>query len=146
MARSSSRFSRIKKPLKSDMNVVPYIDVMLVLLVIFMVTAPMITSSVNVDLPKSHQQNMGSSNAPDIYTVTIDAQGKFTLEHNFKNKQTLALDEIQNILIQAYQNDSEINVMIAGDQKIAYGKVMQLMSELQQAGLKQVGLVTQPLK
>ena len=55
MSRSTSRFARIKKPLKSEMNVVPYIDVMLVLLVIFMVTAPMITSKVNVDLPKVNE-------------------------------------------------------------------------------------------
>ncbi|TXJ09724.1 MAG: protein TolR [Acinetobacter sp.] len=145
MARSS-RFTRIKKPLKSDMNVVPYIDVMLVLLVIFMVTAPMITSSVNVDLPKSQQQNSGSVNTHDIYTVNIDQQGQFSLKRNAEKDQQLQLEDIQNILIQAYQQNPDIHVMIAGDQKIAYGEVMQLMSALQQVGLKQVGLVTQPLK
>lgn len=145
MARSSNRFARIKKPLKSDMNVVPYIDVMLVLLVIFMVTAPMITSSVSVDLPTSHQQNSGSPNANLLYVVTIDKNAEFSLEHN-KDKQVLTIEEIQDILVAAYDNEPNIQVMIQGDQSLAYGQVMQLMATLQQAGLKQVGLVTQPLK
>lgn len=145
MARSSNRFARIKKPLKSDMNVVPYIDVMLVLLVIFMVTAPMITSSVSVDLPTSHQQNSGSPNVNLLYVVTIDKNGDFSLEHN-KDKQALPLEDIQDILVAAYDNEPNIQVMIQGDQSLAYGQVMQLMTTLQQAGLKQVGLVTQPLK
>lgn len=147
MARQSSRFSRIKKPLKSDMNVVPYIDVMLVLLVIFMVTAPMITSNINVDLPQVHGQDQGSSNATAIYIVAIDKDGNFSLQDSQnKEQKNLALSEIENILISAYQDDPDINVMIAGDQSIAYGQVMQLMSNLQAAGLEQVGLVTQPLK
>ncbi len=145
MARSTSRFARIKKPLKSDMNVVPYIDVMLVLLVIFMVTAPMITSSVNVDLPKVHAQDSQSKGNVPIYVVEIDKNAQFSLDHDGK-KQQLELNEIQNILLKAHEENPEINVMIQGDQSIAYGQVMQLMSNLQQAGLKQVGLVTQPLK
>lgn len=145
MARSTGRFSRIKKPLKSEMNVVPYIDVMLVLLVIFMVTAPMITSSVTVDLPKSHEQNAASPRPELLYVVTIDKAGQFSLEHD-GDQQEQSLEQLQSTLINAYVENPEINVMIQGDQAIAYGQVMQLMSNLQQAGLKQVGLVTQPVK
>ena len=147
MSRSTSRFARIKKPLKSEMNVVPYIDVMLVLLVIFMVTAPMITSKVNVDLPKVNgQDQVANSNESSVYVVELESSGQLSLEKDGKNKQTMTLSEIESTLTSALAQDENINVMVAGDQSIAYGEVMKLMSDLQQAGLDQVGLVTQPLK
>ena len=147
MSRSTSRFARIKKPLKSEMNVVPYIDVMLVLLVIFMVTAPMITSKVNVDLPKVNgQDQVANSSESSVYVVELESSGQLSLEKDGKNKQTMTLSEIESTLMSALAEDENINVMVAGDQSIAYGEVMKLMSDLQQAGLDQVGLVTQPLK
>lgn len=147
MSRSTSRFARIKKPLKSEMNVVPYIDVMLVLLVIFMVTAPMITSKVNVDLPKVNgQDQVANSSESSVYVVELESSGQLSLEKDGKNKQTMTLSEIESTLTSALEQDENINVMVAGDQSIAYGEVMKLMSDLQQAGLDQVGLVTQPLK
>ncbi len=75
----SGRFERIKKPLKSDMNVVPYIDVMLVLLVIFMVTAPMITSGIQVDLPQANGNPIESKDAPAL--VTLNKDGQYFLEY-----------------------------------------------------------------
>ncbi len=147
MSRSTSRFARIKKPLKSEMNVVPYIDVMLVLLVIFMVTAPMITSKVNVDLPKVNGQDQSSnSNDATLYTVSIDKTGQLQLQVQSDDPKPMSLSEIETTLTSALAEDKNINVMVAGDQSIAYGEVMKLMSDLQQAGLDQVGLVTQPLK
>ena len=147
MSRSTSRFARIKKPLKSEMNVVPYIDVMLVLLVIFMVTATMITSKVNVDLPKVNgQDQVANSSESSVYVVELDGSGQLSLEKDGKNKQTMTLSEIETTLTSALAQDENINVMVAGDQSIAYGEVMKLMSDLQQAGVDQVGLVTQPLK
>ena len=147
MSRSTSRFARIKKPLKSEMNVVPYIDVMLVLLVIFMVTAPMITSKVNVDLPKVNGQDQSSnSNDATLYTVSIDKAGQLQLQVQSDDPKPMSLSEIETTLTSALAQDENINVMVAGDQSIAYGEVMKLMSDLQQAGLEQVGLVTQPLK
>lgn len=147
MSRSTSRFTRIKKPLKSEMNVVPYIDVMLVLLVIFMVTAPMITSKVNVDLPKVNGQDHSSnSNDATLYTVSIDKAGQLQLQVQSDDPKPMSLSEIETTLTSALAQDENINVMVEGDQSIAYGEVMKLMSDLQQAGLDQVGLVTQPLK
>ena len=75
----SGRFERIKKPLKSDMNVVPYIDVMLVLLVIFMVTAPMITSGIKVDLPQANSTPIESKDIPAM--VTIGKDGNIYLQY-----------------------------------------------------------------
>lgn len=146
MARRHSRFTRIKKPLKSDMNVVPYIDVMLVLLVIFMVTAPMITSTINVDLPKVHSQDQGSDAKVMFYIVTIDQNGNFSLQDQSGHSEQLSTTEIEEKLVSHLKRTPDIKVMIQGDQSVSYGKVMQLMSNLQQAGLQQVGLVTQPIK
>lgn len=147
MARNIGRFSRIKKPLKSEMNVVPYIDVMLVLLVIFMVTAPMITSSINVDLPENASHTTTSQDAKSTtYIVSLDKDGLYTVESGKSQQIQLNLSDVERILLDALDKEPNLNVVIAGDKTIAYGQVMDLMANLQQSGLKQVGLLTQPLK
>lgn len=143
----SGRFERIKKPLKSDMNVVPYIDVMLVLLVIFMVTAPMITSSINVDLPENSNHTTTSQDAKNTtYIVSLDKEGKYAVEFGKEQRSELSLDDVESILLEALDKEPNINVVIAGDKTVAYGQIMDLMANLQSSGLKQVGLLTQPLK
>lgn len=145
----SGRFERIKKPLNSDMNVVPYIDVMLVLLVIFMVTAPMITSGIKVDLPQANSTPMESKDAPAI--VSLDKDGQYFLQYkDQKADQPLALTKLTAILSEAQQTakteNKELNVVIEGEKTRSYGEVMSLMNSLQEAGLTQVGLLTEPLK
>lgn len=144
MAMQGSPFGRIKKPLKSDMNVVPYIDVMLVLLVIFMVTAPMITSGITVDLPQAKNSTFESKTPPAI--VSIKADGEYLLELGNSNDEAMTLDELKTRLAEA-QSDAEqkqqkLMVLVNGDKNVAYGKVVGLMSTLQEAGLSQVGLLT----
>lgn len=140
----AGRFGRIKKPLKSEMNVVPYIDVMLVLLVIFMVTAPMISSSLKVDLPKANSTPVASKEAPAI--VSLKADGKFYLQYKqYKNNEALTLEELKEILSTA-QSHGEISVLVNGDQSRPYGDVVSLMANLQDAGLSEVGLLTQPIQ
>jgi biopolymer transport protein TolR len=144
----SGRFERIKKPLKSDMNVVPYIDVMLVLLVIFMVTAPMITSGIKVDLPQANGNPIESKDAPAM--VTLDADGLFYLEYKEHRGEPLSLEQLKTVLTdaqnQASTKNKQLNVVIRGHQTRPYGDVISLMSNLQDAGLTQVGLLTEPLK
>ena len=144
----SGRFERIKKPLKSDMNVVPYIDVMLVLLVIFMVTAPMITSGIKVDLPQANGTPIQSEDRPAI--VTLEADGTIKLEDKTHHQDVLTLDELKSALTTSQNEASEQNktmsVLINGSESRPYGEVMKLMSALQDAGLTQVGLLTEPLK
>jgi biopolymer transport protein TolR len=145
----SGRFERIKKPLKSEMNVVPYIDVMLVLLVIFMVTAPMITSGIKVDLPQANSAPMESKDAPAI--VSLDKDGQYFLQYqDHKANAPLALTELTQILSEAQQTaqteNKSLNVVIEGEKTRSYGEVMSLMNSLQEAGLTQVGLLTEPLK
>lgn len=144
----SGRFERIKKPLKSDMNVVPYIDVMLVLLVIFMVTAPMITTGVKVDLPQANGTPMQAEDRPAI--VTLEADGTIKLEDKTHKNDILTLDELKAVLTesqnQAAEQKKQMSVLINGSETRPYGEVMKLMSALQDAGLTQVGLMTEPLK
>lgn len=144
----SGRFGRIKKPLKSDMNVVPYIDVMLVLLVIFMVTAPMISSSLKVDLPKAKSSPFQSKDTPAI--VTLDASGNYLLRYHEHKDEEMSLDELKQTLSEAQQhaqdNQQELSVLINGTQSRPYGEVVVLMANLQDAGLTQVGLLTDPAK
>lgn len=144
----SGRFERVKKTLKSEMNVVPYIDVMLVLLVIFMVTAPMITSGIKVDLPQANGNPIESKDAPTI--VTLDQDGLYYVEYKNQKNGPVDLTQLTNILveaqIQAKNDNKELNVVINGHNTRPYGDVMALMSSLQDAGLTQVSLLTQPLE
>jgi len=144
----SGRFERIKKPLKSDMNVVPYIDVMLVLLVIFMVTAPMITTGVKVDLPQANSNPIQSEDTPTI--VTLKSDGTITLKDKVYNDKVLSLEELESVLTenqkQAEADKKQLTILINGSESRPYGEVMKLMSALQDSGLTQVGLLTKPLK
>lgn len=145
----SGRFERIKKPLKSDMNVVPYIDVMLVLLVIFMVTAPMITSGIKVDLPQANNQPIESKDMPAM--VTLGKDGSIYLEYKeHKDSEPLSLTQLEAVLseaqTQAEQENKKLMVLVNGEESRPYGEVVALMSSLQEAGLTQVGLLTKSLK
>ena len=145
----SGRFQRIKKPLKSDMNVVPYIDVMLVLLVIFMVTAPMITSGIKVDLPQANNNPIESKDMPAM--VTIGKEGNIYLAYQeYKDSEPLSLEQLETVLSaaqkQAEQDNKQLTVLVSGEKSRPYGEVVELMSSLQEAGLTQVGLLTDSLK
>ena len=144
----SGRYERVKKPLKREMNVVPYIDVMLVLLVIFMVTAPMITSGIKVDLPQANGNPIESKDAPTI--VTLDQDGLYYVEYKSKKTGPVDLTQLTDVLVeaqtQAKNDNKELNVVINGHNTRPYGDVMALMSSLKDAGLTQVSLLTQPLE
>ena len=144
----SGRFERIKKSLKSDMNVVPYIDVMLVLLVIFMVTAPMITTGVKVDLPQANSNPIQSEDKPSV--VSLKANGTITLSDKVYEDKVMSLEELESVLTenqkQAETDKKQLTILINGSESRPYGEVMKLMSALQDSGLTQVGLLTEPLK
>ncbi|MBS9779103.1 MAG: protein TolR [Moraxellaceae bacterium] len=140
-------YSRQRNKLNSDMNVVPYIDVMLVLLVIFMVTAPMLTTGVEVDLPKHQSNNLAKSeNLPVI--VTFTANGELYLDYE-GNPSKISVTEVKLIedlsQLQAQrraETKQPLQVMLNADQTNQYGKVVELMAKLQQAGIEKVGLLT----
>lgn len=129
----------------SDINVVPYIDVMLVLLVIFMITAPMLTQGVTVDLPKAASETLSTTEREPII-VSVNQQGTY-----FLNISSAPADPIepQAMMVRvaaelelAKQAGQKLNVLVKGDQGVPYGKVVQAMGLLKQAGAEQVGLLT----
>lgn len=136
--------SKREKPI-SDINVVPYIDVMLVLLVIFMITAPMLSQGVTVDLPKAASETLNPTDREPII-VSVNQQGTY-----FLNISSTPADPIepQALVVRvaaelelAKQSDQKLNILVKGDQGVVYGKVVQAMALLNQAGAEQVGLLT----
>lgn len=131
----------------AEINVVPYIDVMLVLLVIFMITAPLLTQGVDIDLPEAAAKSISADDQEPII-VTVDAAGKYYLNKAKDPLAALAPDdiatEISSLLHEAKQKGIKPQVLVKGDKDVMYGKVVQAMVLLQQAGVAQVGLMTQP--
>ena len=129
----------------SEINVVPYIDVMLVLLVIFMITAPILTQGVTVDLPKSASQSLKTADREPII-VSVNREGELFLNLNTNpgapmDPQTLMVRVAAELEL-ARQAGQALNVLVKGDQGVPYGKVVDAMSLLKQAGAEQVGLLT----
>ncbi len=145
MSLSASPFARIKKPLKSDMNVVPYIDVMLVLLVIFMVAAPMITAGLTVDLPTAVTDPLSSSKEPPAI-VTLESKGQLSVRFGNEKDHAVTQSELQDELKQAQVKNPHLLVLVNGSKQVPYGDVVTLMATLQSSGVPQVGLMTEPLR
>lgn len=138
-----SPFQRSKRHLLAEMNVVPYIDVMLVLLVIFMITAPMLTQGVKVELPKVASETIQVNNEQPV-VVSIKADGSYWLKQGKNDNQSMALDELTNHLLTAQQQQANLQVLINGDTQVPYGEVVKLMAALQKAQIIRVGLLTEP--
>lgn len=135
-----------KKPI-AEINVVPYIDVMLVLLVIFMITAPMLTQGVSVDLPKSQAKAI-DNDAKEPIIVSVDSKGQYFLNVDSSPdkpiaKETLAV-RVSALLQLARQGGEKRLVLVKGDKSVDYGAVVGVMALLQQAGADKVGLLTEP--
>lgn len=125
----------------AEINVVPYIDVMLVLLVIFMVTAPMLVQGVKVDLPKTASAPLDKKEEPLI--VSVKADGSYYINLGVDPKQAVPLERVGVQVKAIMANKPETPVFVEGDHQAQYGLVVQLMSHLQQAGVPNVGLVTE---
>lgn len=131
----------------AEINVVPYIDVMLVLLVIFMVTAPLLFQGVNVNLPTANAKPVDSKPLEPI-VVSIDSHGNYFL--NIASQPTIPIlaqnlfNEVANLLKQNQNAQSQRQILLKGDKNIGYGRIMQAMVLLQQAGAQNIGLITQP--
>lgn len=125
----------------SEINVVPYIDVMLVLLVIFMVTAPLMTQGIKVDLPKAYSESMDADE--NALIVTIRQDGSYYLNTGEEEK-TVTLKQISERSSKIIAANPDIRVLVEGDRDLKYGKVIELMTVLQSAGAENVGLITVP--
>jgi biopolymer transport protein TolR len=129
----------------SDINVVPYIDVMLVLLVIFMVTAPLMTQGIRVDLPAANSEAIAIDELQQVLVVSINREGQYFL--NLGGEETaVALSLLAEQVSKIKAANSNLQVLVEGDADIAYGRVIELMDLLQKIGIGDVGLVTQPAR
>lgn len=127
----------------SEINVVPYIDVMLVLLIIFMVTAPLVTQGVKVDLPKAEAQSLDEESKPPL-VASVDAQGQYYLNVGDSQDQALSAVDLATLVAAHLQLEPATPVVVKGDGAVAYSEVVQLMVLLQRAGVPSVGLMTTP--
>ncbi|WP_114240794.1 protein TolR [Dyella sp. C9] len=138
--RSSARHKRLK--LKSEINVVPYIDVMLVLLIIFMVTAPMINKNVDINLPQANAKSMQDKKDPVI--VAIDANGQLYLTLGTEKRQPIDVESLKVKVGAFVKANPDVSVLVAGDRDGKYDGVYQVLADLQQAGVAKVGLMSAP--
>jgi len=126
----------------SAINVVPYIDVMLVLLVIFMITAPLLQQGVKVDLPESNAQPLNTPSEPMVISVTRN--GDIYLNTGGV-AQLVDGDTLVKQVSAFIRRNPTIPVMVGGDKQVAYGRIFAIMALLQQAGVANVGLMSDPL-
>ena len=137
---------RRKRNLISDINVVPYIDVMLVLLVIFMIAAPLMVQGVLVNLPETSSDPLPVKSSEPLI-VSIKDTGSVYLEIQSLQGQELSLDQLNQNVSKLLDADPSLQVVIRGDGKVEYEKVMVIMAQLQSMGAKDIGLITkEPLQ
>ena len=122
----------------SEINVTPFVDVMLVLLIIFMVTAPLLTVGVQVDLPETNADTLQSDNEP--LEVTIDASGNI-----FIQETEIGISELVPKMKAITANRLDTKIYVRGDEAIDYGQIMMVLGELSGSGFTKVALITKPL-
>ena len=131
-----------RKPM-AEINVVPYIDVMLVLLIIFMVTAPMLNQGVDVDLPNVDASPVTVEDDENQLIVSVAASGLYYLERGSDDPKAMALVDIKQYVATLLKSQPKTDVLVRGDESVPYGVVVALMGALQNAGAASVGLITE---
>lgn len=132
---------RVRRKRMSEINVVPYIDVMLVLLVIFMVTAPLLTQGVKVELPQSQSQNIETKGQEPL-VVSVDKQGRFYFNIGDKPDKPVNAKDLTARVKAVLRHRKDSTVYVKGDRNVPYGQVIEVMALLKQSGVEHVGLVT----
>lgn len=128
----------------SEINMVPFIDIMMVLLVAFMVSAPMLTQGLKVDLPKTTSQVIPLEEDIEALIISIRAEGDYFIDLGTSREEAKDLGVIADKVGKVVSANPRIQVLIKGDRKVAYGSVVELMAGLQSAGVENVGLITDP--
>ncbi|WP_049236001.1 protein TolR [Moraxella canis] len=139
---TSNRFARRQRPLNSEMNVVPYIDVMLVLLVIFMVTAPMLATGVEVSLPKEDTKPITQADELPVI-VSLQSDGSLYVSHKNAIDEPITSDRLDALLRQMHQENANLQVMVNADADNPYSQIMRIMALIQNAGVTQVSLLSE---
>jgi len=139
VASAGGRGRRRRRPVMSDINVTPFVDVMLVLLIVFMVSAPLLTVGVPIDLPQSQAKTLPQNNEPLSISVTGD--GKLYLQKN-----EIQLDDLipkLKAIIDARGGNADETIYVRGDKKVDYGTMMRVMGRISGAGYHKVALITE---
>jgi len=136
------RRQKTRRPM-AEINVVPYIDVMLVLLVIFMITAPLLTEGVKVELPQA-DANPLQEDAQRPIVFTVDKAGQYYVTYDDDKSVPLEQDELLQKAAALIRHNPRAPVLVKGDKDVVYAQVVRLMVLLQQAGATSVGLLTDP--
>lgn len=131
-----------RKKLMADMNVVPYIDVMLVLLIIFMATAPLVTQGVKVELPKASAEPVESNNDPHI--ITVNVAGEYFISWEDNKEKPIDLQSLATKIMAVRSTQPDEPILIKGDKGVVYEKIVHLLAGLNAAGVNGVGLLTEP--
>jgi biopolymer transport protein TolR len=136
--------TRSKHRLLAEINVVPYIDVMLVLLIIFMITAPLLTQGINVDLPKAAAQPIDPKESQDPLVLSVDKDGNYYLNIGEKNESPIGEDAVIERVSAVLRRNADTPVLVKADQSVPYGRVVTGAALLQQAGAAKIGFLTDP--
>jgi biopolymer transport protein TolR len=134
---------KVKKKLKAEINVVPMIDVMLVLLIVFMIAAPMMTQGIKVELPKAAADPVDTKEDEPI-TVSIKQDGSYYIEAGGDPEKARPLAEVKSIVSKILAEKPNTLVFVQADKRVQYGSVVELMAELKTSGAPSVGLITEP--
>ena len=126
------------KSFMSEINVTPLVDVMLVLLIIFMVTAPMLMQGVEVNLPQTTTKNMKTKEEPLMLTVNKEKE-------IFIEKHRIKLDNLEIKIQKIFQNRKDKEILLRADKEVPYGFVIKVIAKVKQAGIDKLGMVTEPL-
>lgn len=132
-----------KRRAMAEINVVPYIDVMLVLLIIFMVTAPMLVQTVPVNLPDVDSTPTAIDPDDTTLILSVNSDGMYFVERDEENPKPMSLRDVTDYAGKLFKADPKARFMIRGDESVPYGTVVLLMGSLQGAGINNVGLVTE---
>ncbi len=133
---------RKRRALKAEINVVPYIDVTLVLLIIFMITAPMLNLGVDIELPKSNARSLEVDSEPVL--ITVDQEGTMFLTLGSEPREAIDAENLTAKVAAFVRNNPDIPVLVGGDGRVDYAQVYQVLTLLQQAQVPKVGLMSQP--
>jgi len=137
---------RNKKRLMSEINIVPYIDVMLVLLLVFMITTPLLYEGLDVDLPSTEGNDVDITKFEEPLIVEINSKGIIRVIQKDNFNEQVQEKDLADTIISIYKNKKIDKVYVKGDKKIEYEKVIRLISILNEGGVENIGLITLPVK
>ena len=136
---------RDKKKLLAEINIVPYIDVMLVLLLVFMITTPLLYQDLDVDLPTTEANEIDISKFEEPLIVEVNSKGIIRVIQEDNLNEQVVEEDLANTIISIYKNKKIDKVYIKGDKTIAYEKIIKIISILNKGGVENIGLITLPV-